>query len=196
MHGASFIFIITALFVGLLIGVISVGLTLKTVTENTSIKNGAWFHNPLVGSNEATGYLRATVSIIGFLGMSKKESIYFIAREDDNNETLSGSCTYKVEGKFSSKNARWWSITAYDAYTSKLIPNDAYQYSYSGDTVQLHENGSFTLKISPSEQAHNWIPVLPNKPFDLTLRLYNPSEKVRSNPESVSLPTITKEACQ
>lgn len=195
MKGMTFISIISALVLGLVLGVFSMGYALKWVTENTSIQNGAWFHNPLVGSDEASGYTRATISIIGFLGMTKEESIYFVARNDDSHETLAGSCTYKVEGQIKNADARWWSITAYDAITSKLIPNDLYRYSFSGDTVQVNKDGSFTLWVSPNEQALNWIPVQENKQFDLTLRMYNPSENASSNAETISLPTITKEAC-
>ena len=193
--GMSFISILSALVLGLVIGVLSMAYALKSVTENTSVHNGAWFHNPLVGSNEASGYTRATISIIGFLGMTKEETIYFVARNDDKTETLNGSCTYKVEGRFESADARWWSITAYDAISSKLIPNDSYKYSFSGDTVQLNEDGSFIIIVSPNEQSHNWIPVQAGKQFDLTLRMYNPSENARINAETISLPTITKEAC-
>ena len=193
--GASAIFILTALLAGLIVGVVSVGFMTKSVVEEVSIKNGAWLHNPYVGSNEASGYTRAAVAMIGFLGMRKEESIYFLAREDDTGASLNGSCTYKVSGMFDASQARWWSITAYNALTSKLIPNDENRYSYNGDTIQLNEDGSFSFYVAPEEKPGNWIPVQADMLFDLTLRLYNAPEVVRENVEALALPTITREGC-
>jgi hypothetical protein len=195
MRGSSALFAITAVLSGLVIGLLSLALTLKLVAENTSIQNGAWFHNPYVGSNAASGYTRATIAIIGFLGMTREESIYFVARTDDNDETLSGFCTYKVDGRFLDNDARWWSITVYDALTSKLVPNEQYRYSFNGDNLLLNEDGSFTLWISPNEQAGNWIPVQEDRQFDLTLRMYNPSSDAGDFPETIGLPSISKEDC-
>lgn len=193
--GASAIYILSALLVGLLLGVVSVGFAIKTVVEDSSIKNGAWLHNPYVGSEEASGYTRAAVAMIGFLGMKREESIYFIARNDDEGNALSGTCSYIVKGKFTKDEARWWSLTAYDAMTSKLIENNQNRYSYNGDDVQLNDDGSFTIVVSHIEQGGNWIPVQADKHFDLTLRLYNAPENVRDHVETLSLPTITREGC-
>ena len=193
--GASAFYILSALVVGLLVGVVSVGIAIKWVVEDVSIKNGAWLHNPYVGSSEASGYTRAAVSMIGFLGMQKRESIYFLAREDDEGNALDGSCTYKVEGFFKPTQARWWSITAYNAFTSKLIPNDQNRYSYNNENVVPNKKKTFTIMVSPNEHEGNWIPVQKDMAFDLTLRLYNAPRMLRENVEYLSLPTITKEGC-
>lgn len=194
-QGASAIYVLSALLLGLVLGVVSVGMAIKSVVEDSSIKNGVWLHNPYVGSEEASGYTRAAVAMIGFLGMKREESIYFIARTDDEGDVLSGTCSYVVQGKFTEEQARWWSITAYDALSSKLIENNQKRYSFNGDNIELNEDGSFTLIVSHVEQAGNWIPVLADKQFDLTLRLYNAPEEVRNHVETLSLPTVFKEGC-
>jgi hypothetical protein len=193
--GASAIFVLSALLVGTVLGVTSVGMAIKNIVEGSSIKNGAWHHNPYVGSEEASGYTRAAVALIGFLGMKREESIYFVARADDEGQGLVGNCSYRVEGAFNGEQARWWSITAYNAITSKLIPNDQKRYSFNGDNLALNEDGGFTLLLSAEEQEGNWIPIGQADVFDLTLRLYNTPESVRDNVEALALPTVTKEGC-
>lgn len=199
LKGGALWFVLLALLLGIGLGVLSLGLALKSATESSSIHNGAWVHNPYVGSDKASGYTRALVSVIGFLGMTREESIYFLARSDDEGASLSGACTYTVTGFFSADQARWWSITAYNAISSKLLANDLKRYSFNGDNIALNENGSFTVFLSaqaPETQQHvNWIPLKEGTPFDLLLRLYNPSETVRDNPNNLVLPRITKEGC-
>jgi len=190
------LFVFSALLVGLTLGIVSTGLAFKWVAESNSVKNGAWFHNPYVGSDEASGYTRALVSLVGFLGMTRQETVYFVARSDDEKNALSGSCTYSVKGFFTSDQARWWSITAYNAMTTKLLPNAQRRYSFNGDNVTLNDDGSFTLLLSSQAQLHpNWIPLEAGTAFDLTLRMYNPSQTVREGPHEIALPQIRKEAC-
>ena len=202
LKGHTLWFVLLALLLGIGLGVLSLGLALKSVTESSSIQNGAWLHNPYVGSDKASGYTRALVSVIGFLGMTREESIYFLARSDDEGASLSGACTYTVNGFFSADQARWWSITAYNAITSKLLANDQKRYSFNGDNITLNDDGSFTVFLSsqapdgPNQKQHlNWIPLQQGTPFDLTLRMYNPSQTVRDNPHSIVLPRISKEGC-
>ncbi len=186
---------LSAILLGFALGLASVALVLNLVMTQTSIKNGVWNHNVYVGSSEASGYTRAAISIIGFLGMTRDESIYFIAREDGNGELLTGECTYRVDGKFDAEDARWWSITVYNTVTSKLIENNKNRYSFNGDNIELNEDGSFSFRVSAQEQTGNWIPIQVDSLFDLTLRMYNPSETFKNNTATMPLPTLTKEAC-
>ncbi|MEM9255272.1 MAG: DUF1214 domain-containing protein [Pseudomonadota bacterium] len=168
---------------------------LQFVMERTSIKNGAWQHNPYVGSDEANGYSRAAIALIGFLGMTREESIYFVARTDDEGHPLTGECTYRVEGSFAQNEARWWSITVYNTKNSKLIENEHDRYSFSGDTLPQHEDGSFAFRVSAAGNSGYWIPVQRDSDFDLTLRMYEPSPRAMHNPHEIRLPSITKEVC-
>ncbi len=190
------LFFFSATLLGVVIGIKSAITLLKNEINSTAIKNDVWLYNPYVGSDEANGLTRAAVAVIGFLGMTKEESMYFIAKTDSNNQILSGQCTYTVSGVISKKDARWWSITLYNAETDKLIANNDNRYSFSGDTIELNPGGRFTLTVSPDEQQGNWLPVQENVEFDLTLRLYNPNIAIVESPHSYELPTVVRESCK
>ena len=190
------LFFSSAAFLGLIIGIKSAIALLKYEINAASIKNDVWLYNPYVGSDEASGLTRAAVAVIGFLGMTKEESLYFIAKTDSHNQILSGQCNYTVSGVISNKDARWWSITLYNAETDKLIANSENRYSFSGDTIELSPDGRFTFTVSPDEQQGNWLPVQENVEFDLTLRLYNPNKAIVESPNSYELPTVVRESCK
>lgn len=186
--------LLSAIAVGLGLGLLVALKIFSEVQDNNSIAIGQWQHNPLVGSEEATGLARTTVAIIGFLGLSQQESIYFLAKKSDD-QRLSGKCSYSVSGFIPQEYARWWSITVYNAENYKLIRNEENRYSFSKDTVELNEDGRFTIYVGASEAPDNWIPVREDATFDLLLRLYNPSQNVLANREQLALPVITRETC-
>lgn len=189
-------FMLAAVIIGCVIGVKSAIWLLKSQINKTSIKNDVWVYNPYVGSEDADGLTRAAVAVIGFLGMTKHESLYFIAKTDIEGQPLSGRCNYKVTGKITEQDARWWSITVYDNDTDKLISNNENRYSYSGDTIKFDDNDHFQFNVSSDKQEGNWLPVKQGAYFDLTLRLYNPNKSIVNQPEHFNLPTVTKESCQ
>lgn len=189
-------FLLSAVVFGCMIGLKSGISLLKNQISSTSLKNGSWEYNPYVGSEHADGLTRAAVAVIGFLGMTKQESLYFIAKTDSEGHPLVGNCSYKVTGRISQQEARWWSITVYDVHTDKLISNNKNRYSYSGDTIEFDENGHFQFSVSSDKQAGNWLPVKQDSNFDLTLRLYNPNKLIVNQPEYFNLPAVTKESCQ
>lgn len=190
------LFFFSATLLGGVIGIKSAITLLKNEINSTAIKNDVWLYNPYVGSDEANGLTRAAVAVIGFLGMIKEESLYFIAKTDSNNQLLSGQCKYTVSGVITNKDTRWWSLTVYDVDTDKLIANTENRYSYNSNTIKLNQDGSFSLTITSEQQEGNWIPVKVNSTFDLTLRLYNPNKNIVESPHSYQLPTVVRESCK
>ena len=175
-----------------LLGLASVAFVLR-MARPEEIRNGSWTTNLDTGSTQAGIYLRAQVALGGLLALSKEETIYFGAREDDEGEGLSGSCDYRMEG--SDLGARWWSITAYGS-DFFLIPNPEDRYSFTATTVERESGGDFVIHVSATEQARNWLPVAADSPFDLIARLYNPESSVYENPAQAQLPRIRKVGCR
>ena len=178
-----------ALFLALILGVGS-ALWMIGRVFSSPIRNGPWQYNPLIGSQAAGAYLRATIARIGLLALSKAEAIYLIANRDSDGRPLSGDASYRVEGV--DVASRWWSITAYGA-DSFLIPNSLERYSYSSRSVQRSPDGSYCIQVASTEKSHNWLPVQPGQPFDLMIRLYNPSPSVLENLGEIPLPRIIRE---
>ncbi len=166
-----------------------------SIKDVTSIDIDGWQHNANVGSENASALSRTVISIMGFLGLSREETVYFLADRDTEGEPLESACEYTVNGRITSEHARWWSITAYNTKTQKLIENSEDKYSYTGDTIVFNDDGSFSINIAASKQQGNWIPVSEKTSFDLLLRLYNPTAFVTKQTQTLMLPKIIKGHC-
>jgi hypothetical protein len=156
-----------------------------------AIKNGPWRTDLTAGGSNADIYTRARVALFGLLALNKSETIYYTARGDSAGDAFDAKCSYRIEGH--DPDARWWSFTVY-GNDSFLVPNPQNKYSVSKNSVVRSTDGTFTVRLSGSAEAQNWIATSPDG-FDVTLRLYNPGPTVLADPAGVALPSITKEAC-
>ncbi len=178
----------------IILAAISVAITVGIGLKDSGVTNGPWSTNLSVGGADADLYTRAAVAIGGLLALSKEETIYFTAFEDSDGDTLTEDCSYQIEGN--DPDARWWSITIY-ALDNYLVVNDDDHPSVAQTTVSRTKPGHFIATVSPQAQAENWISSRnAGSPFSLTLRLYNPGERVYSSPETTPLPTIKKGECK
>lgn len=184
---------IAVLAISLIFGIGTAVLGLKWGAESASIKNGAWYTNPSVGSQTAGMYTRAMVAITGLFALDKSEAVYYTALTDDEDEYLSTDCIYSIEGK--DLDARWWSLTIYgdDHF---LVPNKENRYSYNLVNLAREPGNSYKIYLSSQRKTGNWIPIGDSGNFSITLRIYNPAKSVYENPSKIELPKITKEECK
>ncbi|HXU70134.1 MAG TPA: DUF1254 domain-containing protein [Polyangia bacterium] len=131
-----------------------------------------------------TRYLdRATVALVGLGANLPADAIYPVARLDATGMPLNGGSNYRLhfaKGQEPPVNA-FWSITMYDS-EGYLVINSADRYAI-GDRDKLVRNadGSLDLLIQHDKPEGrleaNWLPA-PNGPFQLTMRLYWPQQRV------------------
>lgn len=140
---------------------------------------GPWSTSTAIGSAEAGPRLRAVVALRGLLALTAREAIYLTATTDSAGRPLDGGCTYRVAG--AAPAARWWSITAYGA-DNYLIATPAARYS-----VGSAGNAAIDTTVGPDGR----ITMLKGRPFDLTLRAYNPEPSLLSG----EMPVITRLSC-
>ena len=143
------------------------------VYESASLKNGPWFTNLTVGSQEA--------------------GIYYTAYADEDGEPLRGDCDYTIEGN--DLDARWWSITVYGD-DDFLIPNDGNRYSYNGKNVTYDADGRYTIHLSRVAKEGDWLPAGNEERLSLWLRLYDPRPAFYESASTVELPRIVREECR
>lgn len=140
------------------------------------------------GPRFGTDYLlRAAVAKDQIYVAVPEEAVYPIARLDADGRKLDGSHRYRI--RFAPDQLppvdAFWSITAYDD-TGFMIPNPARRYSVGDRTDGLlsGSDGSVTIELSatpaPEGSALNWLPVAPDAPFYLMMRLYRPTSAVLS----------------
>ena len=149
---------------------------------------GAWVTSTLAGSPDADAYTRARVALEGLLALSRDETMYYVARTDDNGRALRSVCAYRIEG--APPPARWWSITAYaDDHFLFDVPNR--QYSLNGRAARLDAQGSFALTTGPAPQSGlHWLPTPGDRGVVLTLRLYQPAALLQAAPANLAAPSI------
>ncbi|HFB54579.1 MAG TPA: hypothetical protein ENJ46_01535, partial [Hellea balneolensis] len=76
--------------------------------DSAFIHNGAWRTSLYIGSKDASPHIRAYVAVIGLLGLSREETIYFQAYSDDEGNPISSDNVYEIIG--GDLPARWWSL--------------------------------------------------------------------------------------
>jgi hypothetical protein len=183
--------LVGAVFLGVALGLGSAYYAVTSLRSEHAVMNGPWTTSLETGGINADMYTRTFVALTGLLALNKDETIYFGADKDSAGAPLDGHCSYRIEGH--DPDTRWWSITLYGR-DNFLIPNSANRYAVSQTNVVRAADGSFTIRLSTTAEAGNWIATSPDG-FQITLRLYNPGALVKKNPATVSLPAIVKEAC-
>jgi hypothetical protein len=184
-------------FLGVIVAAVVLGLgsaylaVQGAMPADVTVKNGPWIANLAAGGADADNYTRTAVAIAGLLALNKDETIYYGATADSVGEPFDPNCAYRIEGR--DPDARWWSITVY-SNDHFLIDHPAKRFSVSKTSVVRGADGNFVVRASLQEEAQNWMATSKDG-FQLTLRLYNPGDTVKSDPAAAALPAIVKEAC-
>jgi hypothetical protein len=158
-----------------------------------------WLYSDKVGSPAASAMARAKVAIGGPLALSSKEVAYLIAKTDNQGRPLTSNCIYHVQG--SRFNTRWWSLTLYDSETQNYVPNIDNRSSWNSVAIPYDDDGNWTLTIAATRQGETWLPSQFSaksneaKPFEVILRLYNPSDEIRATLPDIALPTVELISC-
>src|SRR5260370_27891870 len=101
---------ILVLVFALILGVTSAWLAMGWRVVS-SVQNGPWLYDPLVGSEAAGPYLRAQVARAALLALNNSEAIYFVATHDSAGNRLDSNGRYRIEGH--NLDARWGRVPAY-----------------------------------------------------------------------------------
>ena len=176
-------------------------LTTQELTRQNSLYDdfektqSLWLYSEKIGAAAASSKERAKVAIAGPLGLSSQEAVYFIAIEDNQGRRLSSSCDYQVAGP--SINTRWWSITLYDSQTQHYVPNAINRSSWNSAAIPKSENGDWVINVSQTSKDETWLPSQEkgDQPFELILRVYNPSSETRAKLPDISLPDVVRASC-
>ncbi|WP_295587995.1 DUF1214 domain-containing protein [uncultured Lamprocystis sp.] len=108
-------------------------------------------------------------------------SAYAVALRDSAGEYLDGGRTYKVDlpGPIPAKD--FWSFTVYDNQTRSLLPTDQKLAGIDSTLPDIKKNADggatvwFGPKPPPGEET-NWVQTMPDKGYNVLLRLYGPLE--------------------
>ncbi|GLZ84292.1 hypothetical protein Pres01_03430 [Metapseudomonas resinovorans] len=137
---------------------------------------------PAVSGNYGSDYLtRTLVNLGGIWANNQQEVNYFRGAVDSQGEVLDGSRSYSLtfpREQLPSGFARYfWSITATDAKTFKVLPNAQGRFLLNNQSaLRYNQDGSLTLYFGPQPPAGvaeaNWLPTLAGQNFRLMFRYY------------------------
>lgn len=152
------------------------------------IEIDGWRSDFAIGSKAADPYTRARVARHGLLGLAKSEAVYFTHTLDSDGRAFTNTCDYRISG--GAMPADWWSITLYNG--ESYLPDNT-DGALSIDATQLAAgDGSWEAIVSAQrpEEGTTWISSKAAGNFDLTLRLYVPSDELLETPETTLRPPV------
>lgn len=177
---------------GLVAGVASAYVSMKHFGMGSEERMG-WSGSRVTGSSEAGPLLRARVALTGLLALNRSQAIYFTRKVDDLGEPLREGCHYRLSG--GPLPGRWWSITAYAA-DDYLPQNTDDALSVDASEVRPDGAGAWEAEAGPVRNpAMPWLSTRKAGNFDLTLRIYNPSEQAQRDFGTIAFPRVERISC-
>lgn len=180
-------FLLVVLGVGIGLGYAQYQLNYWTKNQYFPIKNKQWRTVPSLGKD--VGIIdRARTAVSGLFALDRKEAMYFVTAEDTEGNPLTTDKAYIIKGK--EMSVRYWGITLYDS-EYMLIPSEYEKYALSNSNLIFGKDRKFEILLSSKEEKGNWLPTGTKKQrFYVALRLYNPSQEMIDNLETIELPTV------
>ncbi len=150
------------------------------------VKMNGWLLNPSNhGQWKDDFWNRAYATYTGGMYPSTNNSTYATTYFDSKDVLIDGESTYKL--RFDTDNyppaTSFWSITAYDAGTRDLFPNEWNLHNYGTNVpfTKYEEDGTFEVIISHQRPANaeeiNWFPI-PEDGAWMCIRFYAPKQEV------------------
>jgi hypothetical protein len=181
-----------AVVIAAVVGISSAWFAIERGRLFGAVTVGNWVAFPAEGGPDADPYALAMLARTGEVPLGAGEGLSFSAEADSQGASLSGRCTYNVQGE--TPPARLWTLTAYDS-AGRLMVNVAHRPGFHSREVVRQANGSFVVSVSQSAHDGNWLPVAPVDAFRLVLRLYDTPLTTGSQIAGLVMPAINKVSC-
>lgn len=153
---------------------------------------GPWSTWREAGSPAPDPYSRAYIARTASLQLGASEGQQFVATVDSDGRPLTRSCRYRIDG--TTPIASFWTLTATDPDGTIITRPDAPR-AFSSTRIARANDGSMELYISRTLAPRNWLEIVGDGPFTLTLNLYDTSSIGGAGSAALTLPSIIREAC-
>ena len=153
---------------------------------------GPWSTWREAGSPAPDPYSRAYIARTASLQLGASEGQQFVATVDSDGRPLTRSCRYRIDG--TTPVASFWTLTATDPDGTIITRPDAPR-AFSSTRIARANDGSMELYISRTLAPRNWLEIVGDGPFTLTLNLYDTSSIGGTGTAAPTLPSIIREAC-
>jgi len=182
------------LLVGALLGLVTAWLAVTGRYGLVSQSKGPWTIWTSAGTPQIDPYTRAHFLLDGRLPFSNFEALEYEARADSGGRALDGRCVYRLAQ--APVKARWWSLSAIPRETARGAGAAEPEAAAIQSQRAIYEaDGALKAVLSPEARPGNWLDTTGLGAFTLVFRVYNVEPSARSQPLSLELPSIQREAC-
>lgn len=184
------LFVIT-LVIGLGLGFLTAHMMIEGQAFST-YRLGPWVTSPDLGDAEATPYARAYRAKHAILENTGRDSLTFVARQDDQGRALDGRCTYLIHGRITT--AGWWTLRTTNRFPrGKSSDEAAGTYLNNMNTAQ-NVDGEISVMAGPRPRPGSWIST-PEGNFAIVMSLYDAPFARNLLTTRSSVPSITRLEC-
>ncbi len=178
--------------IGLALGVAASGSILADPPFG-AVTIGPWRVAAKAGSLEADPSTRAALARSGEIPLALGEGLKMVARVDSAGRPLDRRCLYRIGTHMPA--ARYWTLSLTDA-DGYPVENAAGRYGFRSSEILRDADGGFSIAVSATVHAGNWLPIGAPAPFALVLRLYDsPLSATAGGMEKSATPAIVRENC-
>lgn len=169
--------------------------SMMRLLHDTPAKHNGWSHPATFGNYGNDYKSRTFVNFGGLWANNTSEAIYF-----GNNGIDGGSIylqTFPADALPKDKTRYFWSVIVVDSKDFRVIPNSLNRFLLNKQSpLQYNKDGSLTIAYGPRQPKDvpqsNWLPTPDGSKYNLTFRLYGPSEDASAGkyfpPELVKQP--------
>lgn len=183
-----------ALALGAILGIGS-ALAVVAIGPGLSAREIAgWRYDPATGAEPEDGYARAFTATRDLMGLSRREELVFTLTRDDRERPFDEACVYELRG--GPLPARFWSVTLY-ANDGYLPRNPDRAISFNSTRAEADASLNWAVRIAPIRgDASHWMSSRDaRRNFSLQLRLYQPRQDARDDPDAITLPSVRTISC-
>ncbi len=178
---------------GAALGLLLTWLSIEQGRGFGAVRAGPWIGWPKAGTPDADPYAKAAMSRTGEVPLDLAEGLTFTARQDSSGSALNPACTYVIRPPM--PVARFWTISVMPPSGRTVKAGDLRQGMTSSE---IYRTGSaeFSITISSIASPGNWLPIKPDAPLVLMLRLYDsPVTAAATALNADDWPKIERGAC-
>jgi len=184
---------VVATLAGTALGLFATAQSVERGFGFDAVQAGPWTTWPKAGSNDADPYARAVISRTGQIPLGSAEGLSLIARADSAGRPLSPACDYVISGAI--PPARFWTVTV-TTPEGHVADNTSGRYGFTSSEIVRDWQGGFSIVVSRAARPGNWLPVAPDRPYLIVLRLYDtPNSATASTLDASEVPAIVAERC-
>lgn len=174
-------------------GIVFTLLALNATSGFGAIKLGAWQAFPEMQTADADPYAKSHRARGGRLLYGTAEGLVFTASDDDTGGRLTANCSYRISGQ--TPPARLWTLFIVGTDGAPLAGPSGRPSTINSWVVLRSPDSSFTITVSPSANAGNWLALPASGNFRLVWTLLDSPAASSSGLIDLTMPKLEKIGC-